>query len=332
MQCLAHSDPPARFSSKRDRHREVGPQNPAVRDTAAGVTMVRSWVWLVALLASIAPLAWFVRLLADAPALIECAAALPAIVYAWCVTRVDRAQPEPTVALVATLLAGAVIAGWLSHNANARLLDWAGTVTSHDDARALAGAFGAPVIEEVAKAATLFAILFIGRNLLDGPLDGPLDGIIYGALVGFGFAFTENVIYLTFAMLQGGASGLLRGLYLRALLGGWNHAAFTATTGAALGYAVTARAGAVRWLVPLVGLGLAIVQHVTWNAVAASAINGVLCGPELGTAPCRATPTWTSLFVLVPFLMVIFVGPGLLTLGAIAYMARRRPRTTPLPS
>lgn len=294
------------------------------------MTTVRSWALLVALLASIVPLVWFVRLLADAPALIECAAALPAVVYAWCVTRVDRAEPEPTLALVAMLLAGAVIAGWLSHTANAHLLEWAGTLTSHDDARALAGAFGAPVVEEVAKAATLFAVLFIGRTLLDGPL----DGIVYGALVGLGFAFTENVIYLTFAMLQGGPSGLLRGLYLRALLGGCNHAAFTATTGAALGYAVTAGAGAgaVRWLVPLVGLGLAIVQHVAWNAVAASAINGVLCGPELGTAPCRATPTWTSLFVLVPFLVVIFVGPGLLTLGAIAYSARRRPRRTPLPS
>lgn len=286
---------------------------------------MRSWALLVALPAACVPLLWFARLLMDAPGLIECAAALPAIVYAWCVTRVDRAEREPTAALVATLLAGAVIAGWMSHTANALVLDWAGTVTTHDDARALAGAFGAPVIEEVAKAATLFAVLFIGRSLLDGPL----DGIVYGALVGLGFAFTENVIYLTFAMLQGGASGLLRGLYLRALLGGWNHAAFTATTGAALGYAV-ARVGAVRWLVPLVGLGLAIVQHVTWNAVAAGAINGVLCGPELGTAPCRATPTWTSLFVLVPFLMVIFVGPGLLTLGAIAYTARRRPRATPL--
>ena len=288
-------------------------------------TTVRPWALLVAVLASLVPLLWFVRLLADAPGLIECAAVLPAVVYAWCVTRMDRAQPEPTAALVATLVAGAVIAGWLSHTANARLLEWAGTLTSHDEARALAGAFGAPVIEEVAKAATLLAVLFIGRTLLDGPL----DGIVYGALVGLGFAFTENVIYLTFAMLQGGPSGLLRGLYLRALVAGWNHAAFTATTGAALGYAVTARAPAIRRLIPLVGLGLAIVQHVAWNAVAASAINGVLCGPELGTAPCRATPTWTSLFVFVPFLMVIFVGPGLLTLAAIAYMARRRPQTLP---
>jgi protease PrsW len=280
---------------------------------------------LLAIAASVVPLAWFVRLLADVPALIVVAAAVPAVVWAWCVTRVDRIDREPPLALIAAFLAGAVVAGWLSHTANTRMLEWAGSLTGSDGARALAGGFGAPAIEEVAKTATLLALLLAGRGLLAGPL----DGIVYGGLVGIGFAFTENVIYLTFAMLQGGPSGLWRGIYLRALLGGWNHAAFTATTGAALGYAVVASSSAARWLVSSVGLGLAIVQHVAWNAVAASAISGVLCGPELGTAPCRADPSWTSLFILVPILMVIFVGPGLLTLAAIALVARRQRRTMP---
>jgi RsiW-degrading membrane proteinase PrsW (M82 family) len=293
------------------------------------VTNPRRAALLLTIAASIAPLAWFVRLLADVPALIVGAAALPALGYAWCLTRldvrVDRHDGEraPLLALIAALLAGAVIAGWLAHTANTRVLEWAGQRTSSDEARLLAGGFGAPAIEEVAKAATLIALALIGRGLLHGPL----DGIVYGGLVGMGFGFTENVIYLTFAMLQGGPSGLVRGVYLRAVLGGCNHAAFTATTGAALGYAAAARTAALRRLVPLVGLGLAIVQHVAWNAVAARAINGVLCGPELGAAPCRAEPSWTSLFVLVPLLMVIFVGPGVLTLGAIAAMARRRPAT-----
>jgi RsiW-degrading membrane proteinase PrsW (M82 family) len=36
--------------------------------------------------------------------------------------------------------------------------------------------------------------LVLGGTLLDGPLDGIVDG----ALVDMGFAFTENVLYLTF--------------------------------------------------------------------------------------------------------------------------------------
>ena len=69
---------------------------------------------------------------------------------------------------------------------------------------------------------------------------------------------------------------------------------------------------------------IAIIQHVVWNAVASSAINGVLCGPELAGGPCRPEPTHTSLFVIVPLLTAIFVGPGLMTLGAIAVLTLER--------
>jgi protease prsW family protein len=108
------------------------------------------------------------------------------------------------------------------------------------------------------------------------------------------------------------------------LLGGFNHAAFTATTGAALGYAWIRPALRGRWLIPAVGLALAILQHVVWNAVASNAINGVLCGPELAGGPCLPRPTEISLFVMVPLLTAIFIGPGLLTLGAIAVLTLER--------
>ena len=70
--------------------------------------------------------------------------------------------------------------------------------------------------------------------------------------------------------------------------------------------------------------GLAIVQHVVWNAVASNAISGVLCGPELAGGPCRPHPTETSLFVMVPLLTAVFIGPGLMTLGAIAMLTLER--------
>jgi len=272
-----------------------------------------------AALIAIRPALWFAQTLADVPGMIVLAAALPAVLYGITVRWIDRGEREPLAAIAAAVFAGAVVAAWLSHAANARLLEWADTVASADAARPLAAGFGAPLVEETAKALALLLVVALVRDRFGGTL----DGIVYGALVGIGFAFTENVVYLTFATLQGGPAGLLRGVYVRALLGGGNHAAFTATTGAALGWAARRSRPGGRWLVPALGLAFAMLQHVVWNAVAASAIQGVLCGPELTGGPCRPTPTDTSLFVVVPVLTAIFVAPGLMTLGAIALLAAR---------
>jgi RsiW-degrading membrane proteinase PrsW (M82 family) len=289
---------------------------PAPRSPTRRTTTV-----LLAVIAALPATAWFVDLIADVPGPIVGAAALPALVFAWLVTRLDRDEPEPPLALAGSLVGGAVLAAAASHTVNGWLLAWANDLAGADAGRSLAGRFGAPVVEEVAKAAAVVLVVAAaGRTL-----QGALDGIVYGALVGMGFAFTENVVYLTFAVLQGGSGGLARGLWVRALLGGWNHAAFTATTGAALGWAGgTGAALRRRWLVAAVGLALAVVQHVAWNAVAADAINDVLCDPTLAGGPCRPIPSRTSLFVLVPLLTVAFVGPALVTLGAIAVLARAR--------
>ena len=266
------------------------------------------------------PLAWFVRTLADVPGVIVLAAALPALGFTLATVWIDRHDPEPPLALGAALFAGAVVASFVSHTLNGHLLDLAGRLTSAGQARPLAGGFGAPVVEELAKALVLVIVVALGG----GGFRGTRDGIVYGALVGIGFAFTENVVYLTFAVLQGGPAGLVRGVYVRALLGGGNHAAFTATTGAALGWAWGRRRPGGMWLVPMLGLAFAMLQHVVWNAVAAAAIQGVLCGPELAGGPCRPEPTDLSLFVLVPSLTAIFIGPGLVTLGAIGLSSSRR--------
>lgn len=266
------------------------------------------------------PLQWFVRTLVDVPGVIVLAAAIPALCFTLAVAWIDRDDPEPPLALAAALFAGAVVASFASQTVNAHLLEWVGRLTSAAEARPLAGGFGAPIVEELAKAIVLIALIALGGGILGGTR----DGIVYGALVGIGFAFTENVVYLTFAVLQGGPAGLLRGVYVRALLGGGNHAAFTATTGAALGWAWGRRRPGGMWLVPMLGLAFAMLQHVVWNAVAAAAIQGVLCGPELAGGPCRPEPTDVSLFVLVPSLTAIFIGPGLVTLGAIAFASSRR--------
>src|SRR4051812_21561039 len=51
----------------------------------------------------------------------------------------------------------------------------------------------APIVEEAVKAIILVALfLFSWREF-----DDVLDGVIYGAMVGLGFAFAENMLYLT---------------------------------------------------------------------------------------------------------------------------------------
>ena len=53
----------------------------------------------------------------------------------------------------------------------------------------------APVTEEACKGLFLFLLLWWRR----AELDGVLDGIVYAGMVGIGFAFTENILYLAAA-------------------------------------------------------------------------------------------------------------------------------------
>ena len=50
----------------------------------------------------------------------------------------------------------------------------------------------APVSEELTKGLFLFFLLWWRR----AELDGILDGLVYAGMVGIGFAFTENILYL----------------------------------------------------------------------------------------------------------------------------------------
>ena len=53
------------------------------------------------------------------------------------------------------------------------------------------GSLSAPFVEEIVKAAVLYAIYRWRRH----EFDGVLDGIVYAGMVGLGFAFTETVLY-----------------------------------------------------------------------------------------------------------------------------------------
>jgi len=83
--------------------------------------------------------------------------------------------------------------------------------------------------------------------------------------VGFGFAMTENILYFLGSLFTKGWGEWSMVVFLRAIVFGLNHAFFTSLTGAALGFARLSRAAWEKWLVPPLGLGLAIVFHAIHN-------------------------------------------------------------------
>ena len=130
--------------------------------------------------------------LSGAPASIALAtllAAVPVGPIVACYLWLDRYEPEPRMLLAAGLLWGCFVA-----TAAAILLQGVGgLVGGFTDRQTLEVV--APVTEEACKGLFLFLLLWWRR----AELDGVLDGIVYAGMVGVGFAFTENILYLAAA-------------------------------------------------------------------------------------------------------------------------------------
>ncbi|MDX6301208.1 MAG: protease PrsW [Nocardioidaceae bacterium] len=176
----------------------------------------------------------------------------------------DRYEPEP-VPLLATAF------GWGALVATAaalvlQLLDQ--VVLSTPDS--WTGAVVAPVTEEGAKGLFILLLVWFRRRVIDGVL----DGIVYAGLVGVGFAFTENILYLGRAYMGGGgvgAGGLGSATTLfvvRGIFSPFAHPLFTSFIGVGIGIAVTTRSRPWRFLAPVLGYVAAVVAHGSWNGSA----------------------------------------------------------------
>lgn len=116
----------------------------------------------------------------------------------------------------------------------------------------------APVVEEIAKGLALVGIVvFVGYEM-----DGVLDGLVYGALIGMGFAMTENFFYILGAALQQDYLNWVVVAFLRTVVFGLNHAFYTAIVGVSLAAALGTRR---RWWLPILGLVVAIGVHALHN-------------------------------------------------------------------
>ncbi len=213
--------------------------------------------------------------LSGAPGVVLLAAAAAALPvgpllagYLW----LDRYEPEPRRLLAAGLVWGAVVA-----TAAALVINGVGGfLVGFDGVAALAVV--APIGEEATKGAFLLLLLWWRR----AEVDGILDGIVYAGMVGVGFAWTENILYLASAYNgtdgagPGGLEGFTTLFVVRCVFSPFAHPLFTTFTGVGIGLAVASRSRWVRFAAPVGGYGLAVTTHALWNGSTVLGVGGFL--------------------------------------------------------
>ena len=212
--------------------------------------------------------------------------------YLW----LDRYEPEPRSLLLLGLGWGAFVA------TSAALFLQAFDAFALGSDQATQSVLVAPLTEEAAKG--LFIVLLLVYRRAE--LDGVLDGIVYAGMVGIGFAFMENILYLSQAYIgddshAGGIEQTVFTFVVRGVFSPFAHPFFTAFIGIGLGLAVTTRNRVVQVVAPVVGYLLAVGAHALWNG--SLLLNG------------GAGAVGTYLVLMVPAFLVVV---------ALAVWSRRR--------
>ena len=225
-------------------------------------------------------------------------ALIPTILYVLFVWWLDRYEKEPLWLLAFAFLWGAIPATILSV-----LLEYIIVIPIYQlGGQGLAGtlasaSIGAPVIEESAKGLALILLVLVFPR----EVDDELDGIVYGALIGFGFALTENSVAYFSPILQEEGIGVgLLNIFLRTVVFGFNHALWTAIVGASVGYARISRGWARRVLVPVGGWLLAVSLHSIHNT-AATLADRTFCL----TLGISAVIGWSGVFLLLGLAVLV---------------------------
>jgi RsiW-degrading membrane proteinase PrsW (M82 family) len=187
-------------------------------------------------------------------------AAIPFVIVWFAVRYIDRWEPEPRRLLVFAVAWGAVASVVIALGIDLLI----GLVTGGLPP-AIGAVVQAPIVEEVAKGLGVLLIFAFARRVFDGPV----DGIVYGALIGAGFALTENVQYFAISYLEGGPGQVASTFFLRAVLSPFAHVMFTSLAGFAFGLAarrgLSTRAALAYGFPGVIG---AIVLHALWNGSA----------------------------------------------------------------
>ena len=216
-------------------------------------------------------------------ALSSVAMTIVVLAYLW----LDRWEPEPPRLLVLAFLWGASVAVVIS--TILQLTIEAEINPGHSDTVSpWSVALGAPLTEEAAKG--LFLLLMMtGRRRNE--LNSLTDCLVYAGLVGAGFAWLEDILYI-----GGGASvsESLATAALRLIMAPFAHSLFTSMTGIGVYFALKQRNALAKALCILLGYVGAVIMHGLWNGSSLLSVEAYFL---------------TYLFWMVPiFVLVIALG------------------------
>jgi RsiW-degrading membrane proteinase PrsW (M82 family) len=169
------------------------------------------------------------------------------LAYLW----LDRWEPEPPRLLLLSFLWGASVAVVLSVAVEVALEPLFGTNGTV--------ALGAPLIEEAAKG--LFLLLMMtGRRRNE--LNSLTDCLVYAGITAAGFAWLENVFYIS----DGGSLAESLGTAaLRLVMGPFAHPLFTTMTGIGVYFALQQRSAVAKAGYIVLGYAGAVLMHALWN-------------------------------------------------------------------
>jgi len=221
--------------------------------------------WIgVGLLALLVLITFVLPLMAFGPGSFFISATLALIPFAIVIMTVlwiDNWEPEPKGLIVFALAWGAFASIGLT-TLFLFLFDYlALEVMAIDPAThdVIATVVRAPLLEEACKMVGVFVIILIARHTIDGPI----DGLVYGALIGAGFAFTENIQYFFVYGTSQGLDATLSIFFMRGILSPFAHAMFTGVFGLLVGLALRNRRNVA--LYALIGYVAGVALHALWN-------------------------------------------------------------------
>ena len=189
---------------------------------------------------------------------------IPAPFYLAFFLWLDRYDPEPAWVITAAFAWGALVGVLISFVMNTFFGAVASAMAGAEAGDALSSIFSAPIIEEGIKGLGVILIWLLLRR----EFDDVLDGVMYAGVIALGFATVENVLYYGGMFLKEGVGGLVPVVIMRGVLSPYSHALFTSMTGIGCGLARETHNRALRVVLPLAGLALAMFLHALWNAVA----------------------------------------------------------------
>lgn len=198
-------------------------------------------------------------------------ALIPLAIVLLGVRWIDRWEPEPRLLLIFAFLWGATVSIIIALVTDLLVTEgnlWKLVAAGGGDTNLtvfLQSVVQAPIAEEFGKGLGILLIYLVARRYFDGPV----DGIVFAALVGAGFAFTENIQYFALQLAESGRFDLAVGevFFIRGILSPFAHVMFSAMTGFFIGLAARKGTAGLGILMFLLGLVPAILLHAFWNGV-----------------------------------------------------------------